>query len=247
MVRSLSVALAAAALSALSLVSLPVRAQDASEEMKYVPLDLLIHGQGQIADVAFVVVGCRWADGKHQIAIAKPSQAIRCDVRGPLSVYTLAKTDVAPLEALLAKDAGSPNEEKDAKKALGTAKLCGKIDENTRFEADKEITLLTAHYSIKRTDGECTLKKQGNTVPQTPELRHPPLRPSATAPAAPVSADPAPSEAAAPKSGCMCGGCVVAPRSRIDTLAGAGAIATAQAAIARRRRPRGGGGSGGRS
>jgi hypothetical protein len=229
------------ALSVLGLAALaPVRAaaQPADDAKIRVPLDLLIHGKGQVADHVFVITGCGSAEGKHQIALAAPSRPVRCDVTGPLSVYAIPKASVAPLEAMVAKDAGSSNEIAEAKPLLAAATACGSIEETTNVDRDKQITLLTAHYALTKTKTDCTIKKLGNTVPQTPELRHPPKPPAPSAePSAEPPSDP-PAAAAAKKGGCSCGGCVAAGRSGSDAAAASAGVAGALLVLAARRRRR---------
>jgi hypothetical protein len=212
-----------------------------------VPLDLIIHGKGNVSDVSFVVVGCGSADGQHGVVITGPSQSNRCTVKAPPSVYAIATKDVAPLQALLDSDAGAAHESSQAPKLLKGAMSCGTIYENT--DVDRSVSLLTAHYMLTRTESDCSLSKVGDTVPSTEELRHPKGSPSNAAPqavdtAAAATTEPSAAPSATPSEGgggggCSCVGCVVAraPRSE-GLLASSGGLALVVSAWLRRARRR---------
>jgi hypothetical protein len=206
------------------------------ESMVRVPLDLLVHGSGVLADTTFALVGCTSVDELHEVALTGPSQLVHCKSKGVVSVYAVSTKEAASLRALLTKDSGtaSPTEAGETKKLIGKGMLCGKIDEQTLVEKAKNITLLTAHFMATKTKEDCSLKKVGTTIPQTPELRHPPPKPS-VAPT-PSAADSAQPVAGPAKSGCSCGGCVTArTRQTGDLELGILSGVTCALALARRR------------
>ncbi len=215
--------------------------QPDTDDMVWVPLDLIVHGQGDIVDLSLVALGCNSTDGTHAFTITTPSQPMRCGEKsGPVALYAVPTQDVKPFQDLKAKEKGIEKETAEVKKLLGTRMWCGEVKDKLHLPKSKNITNLTAHYQITRTAKDCTLKQIGETMSQNyvPPTPPPPPEPVATAPqpAATTSSAATPASSMPEKAGCGCG-CLVSPSPRTDALAFAAfAGAVAGAALRRRRR-----------
>jgi hypothetical protein len=196
----------------------------------YVPLSLTLDGQAAFGDTTFVVLGCSSAEGRHQVAFAKPAEALVCKTKAPPTVHAVAAKDLKPLQDLVAKDLGWAAEGIEARKLVEKAPSCGAIDEKTLVESTRNVTMLAARYAIEKTTTGCSLKKVGETVTQTSS----PASAAATASAAP-SAAAAPATPASPPA--KSSGCSASTRARSDggLFAGLGLALLASIGFARRR------------
>lgn len=189
-VRSLSLFVAGAAL----LIAAPAAADLVPDGKTPVAIELTIDGQAAFADTTFVVLGCN--SDRHQVGFAKASEALRCKTKMPANVYAVPTKELKPLQDLVAKDLGWASEGIEARKLLEKTPSCGTIAENTMVEKSKNITFLTARYSLEKTASGCAIKKIGETVAQTSPAAATPAS-AATSAAAPASSAPPPA-----KSGC---------------------------------------------
>src|SRR5262249_330739 len=151
-------------------------------------------------DTTFVVLACGSADGKHQVSFVRPSQAVRCHTKVPPIVYAVPTKNMKPLEEAYAK--AQPGEAGKINTLLRTAPLCGPVSEKTLVEKEKNITLMTAHYSTDKSAAGCEMRKIGETVLQTPETMHPPPKPQPSALPSAAPSNEATTSGTASKGGC---------------------------------------------
>jgi hypothetical protein len=180
-----------------------------------------------------VLVGCSNPDGgRHSFDIAKPGAVSKCNIKMGITVYAIPTKDAKPLEELRAKDVGWAEEGQQVKKLTEKATECGKMNENSLVETSKKITFLTARYSLEKTATGCSIKKVGETVPQTASSASGSSAPS-SAPSGSSSAAPSAS-ASTPVKASGCGSCTViqtssSPSSSTTTRDG---VLTSLAALA---------------
>lgn len=233
--------LAAAVTAVLSFTPSAARADLLPDGMTHVPVEIALDNQNAMPDTSLVLVGCSSPEGgRHSFEIAKPGAASRCSIKMGITVYAIPTKDVKPLEELRAKDVGWAEEGQQVKKLTEKATECGKINETSLVETSKKIAFLTARYSLEKTTTGCSIKKVGETVPQTASSGAPSATPSSSASSAPSASA---SNATAPTKSGGCGACSVVTKNDPSTTTRDGvltsiALLAGVCALSRRHRRR---------
>lgn len=225
---------AASAFLAVTTLAAPAAADILPEGMTYVPIEITLEGQEAFTDTSFVVLGCNSVDdGRHAVAVASPTEPVRCRIKMPPTVHAASAKEAADVRELVAKDVGWAEEGSKARAMLEKSPRCGEITERTLLETSKKVKSLAARYKLTKTSAGCSLAKVGDTREIAEAETAPGPTESASAappqPAAPTTPAPTPT-----KSGCA--GCTTSPARAPAGALGLAALGLAALAARRARR-----------